>query len=125
MYFVFQSPNIMHNAPRLDQRSARAASNIIANGKCAVERRNDSPHVLQLALYYSVYFFCPPLPSSCPTTLPFQHTLPGGTVLLTRSVSRVTQLSWPEFLILMERIKVDGDEAERSERIISEDEFSE
>lgn len=44
---------------------------------------------------------------------------------MTRSVSRVTQLSWPEFLILMERIKVDGDEAERSERIISEDEFSE
>lgn len=37
----------------------------------------------------------------------------------------MTQLSWPEFLILMERIKVDADEAERSERIISEDEFSE
>lgn len=71
MYFVFQSPNIMHNAPRFDQRSARTASNIIANGKCAVERRNDSPHVLQLAHYYSVYFFCPPLPSSRPTTLPF------------------------------------------------------
>lgn len=47
----------MHNAPRLDRRSVHGASNIIANGKCAVERRNDSPHVLQLAVYYSVYLF--------------------------------------------------------------------
>lgn len=64
----------MHNAPRLDQRSVRAASNITANGKCAVERQNDSPHVLQLAVYYSVYLFIYlfafPSPSR-PPTLPF------------------------------------------------------
>lgn len=89
MYFVFQSPNIMHNASRLDQRSVCTASNIIANGKCAAERRTGSSHVLQLAVYYSVYlfvYFMHISPHPQPPTLPYYNILPAGTVLVTRTV---------------------------------------
>lgn len=73
----------MHNAPRADRRSVCTASNIIANGKRAVERQSGSPHVLQLAVYYSVHifiylFFGLPLSLLPPNPAILTHSARGG-----------------------------------------------
>lgn len=118
----------MHNAPRLDQRSVRATSNIIANGKCAV-KRGMTPLTFynsrSIILFIFIYFFCLPLSLLPCNPAILTHSARRDCSVDTDCVLRVTQQSWPEFLMLMERIKVDVGAAEHSVRIISEDEFSE
>ena len=89
VFFFFQSPNIMHNAPHLDLRSACSASNVIANGKCTAEQRlqqrSDSPQVKTSSLLFLPTFLF----------LPLKQPLPQGEThsVAMEFVLRRTQLS--------------------------------
>lgn len=113
----------MHNAARLGRRSVHAASNIIAHGKGMTPLTFYNSRSIIRLIFFS--FFLPTAPALHYDPAILTHSARRDRSVDTECVLRVAQLSWPEFLILMERIKVAGDEAERSERIISEDEFSE